>query len=228
MKMNSMVDAAVERFELLNIEDEKKADEFKKKAQKYITFYNFLLQIYPLKNLNLLRLQVYLVALLKKLPKKSKDRINLDEMLELDYYKLEKLGKDDKTGIDISLTYGEGELVGISETANFRVSEEQEEYLDDIIKKINDIYGIGLTEDDKIIIDHYEEMFKQDKSLMDIAKANSYDDLVSTFAKSYFKRGLIKNKKKNDKLVKEIFGNHNLQNFMINYLAKKIYDEVNK
>lgn len=228
VKMNSIVDAAVKRFEFLNCEDEKKADEFKKKAQKYITFYNFLLQIYPLKNLNLLRLQIYLVALLKKLPKKSKDRINLDEMLELDYYKLEKLGKDEKTGVDISLTYGEGELVGISETANSRIAEEQEEYLDDIIKKINDIYGIGLTEDDKIIIDHYEEMFKQDKSLMDIAKANSYDDLVSAFAKSYFKRGLIKNKKKNDKLVKEIFGNHNLQNFMINYLAKKIYDEVNK
>ena len=181
-----------------------------------------------LKNLNLLRLQVYLVALLKKLPKKGKERIKLDDMLELDYYKLEKLGKNDKTGIDISLTYGEGELVGISETANSRVSEEHEEYLDDIIKKINDIYGIGLTEDDKIIIDHYEEMFKQDKTLMDIAKANSYDDLVNTFAKSYFKRGLIKTKKKNDKLVKEIFGNHNLQNFMINYLAKKIYDEVNK
>ncbi|EPB8165926.1 type I restriction endonuclease subunit R [Clostridium perfringens] len=228
VKMNSIVDAAVERFNVLNIEDEKKADEFKKKAQKYITFYNFLLQIYPLKNLNLLRLQVYLVALLKKLPKKGKERIKLDDMLELDYYKLEKLGKDDKTGIDISLTYGEGELVGISETANSRVSEEHEEYLDDIIKKINDIYGIGLTEDDKIIIDHYEEMFKQDKTLMDIAKANSYDDLVNTFAKSYFKRGLIKTKKKNDKLVKEIFGNHNLQNFMINYLAKKIYDEVNK
>ncbi|MDB2060223.1 type I restriction endonuclease subunit R [Clostridium perfringens] len=228
VKMNSIVDAAVERFNVLNIEDEKKADEFKKKAQKYITFYNFLLQIYPLKNLNLLRLQVYLVALLKKLPKKGKERIKLDDMLELDYYKLEKLGKNDKTGIDISLTYGEGELVGISETANSRVSEEHEEYLDDIIKKINDIYGIGLTEDDKIIIDHYEEMFKQDKTLMDIAKANSYDDLVNTFAKSYFKRGLIKTKKKNDKLVKEIFGNHNLQNFMINYLAKKIYDEVNK
>ena len=228
VKMNSIVDAAVERFNVLNIEDEKKADEFKKKAQKYITFYNFLLQIYPLKNLNLLRLQVYLVALLKKLPKKGKERIKLDDMLELDYYKLEKLGKNDKTGIDISLTYGEGELVGISETANSRVSEEHEEYLDDIIKKINNIYGIGLTEDDKIIIDHYEEMFKQDKTLMDIAKANSYDDLVNTFAKSYFKRGLIKTKKKNDKLVKEIFGNHNLQNFMINYLAKKIYDEVNK
>ena len=34
-------------------DDEKKSDEFKKKCQKYITFYNFLIQIYPIKNLNL-------------------------------------------------------------------------------------------------------------------------------------------------------------------------------
>lgn len=61
-----------------------------------ITFYNFLLRIYPLKNLNLLRLQVYLVALLKKMPKKGKKRVNLDDILSLDYYKLQKLSKDEK------------------------------------------------------------------------------------------------------------------------------------
>ena len=139
---------------------EKRADEFKKKCQKYITFYNFLIQIYPFKNLNLLRLQVYLVALLRKLPKKGKERIDIDHMLSLDYYKLQKLGNDDKKGEDISLYHGEGELVGISETATSRVAEEDEEYLDDIIKKINDVFGVGLTEEDRIIIDQYEEMFK--------------------------------------------------------------------
>ncbi len=227
-KMNSIIDKGVERYCFIEADDEKQADEFKKKAQKYITFYNFLLQIYPLKNLNLLRLQVYLVALLKKLPKKGKEKVNLDDVLSLDYYKLQKLGKDDKKGTDISLVYGEGELVGISENAESRINEEQEEYLDDIIKRINDVFGIGLTEEDRIIIDQYEEMFKQDKNIMDIAKANSYEDLVNTFAKSYFKRGIVKTKNRNDRLVKEILTNANLQNFMVHYLAEKIYDEANK
>lgn len=227
-KMNSIIDKGVERYCFLEAEDEKKADEFKKKCQKYITFYNFLLQIYPLKNLNLLKLQVYLVALLKKMPKKGKERVDLDEMLSLDYYKLQKLGVNDKKGEDISLTYGEGELVGISENAEARVNEEEAEYLADIIQRINDVFGVGLTEDDRIIIDQYEEMFKNDKNIMDIAKANSYEDLVNTFAKSYFKRGIVKSKNRNDRLVKEILTNGNLQNFMIHYLAEKIYQEANK
>lgn len=227
-KMNNIIDKAVERYCYIEEEDEKTADEFKKKCQKYITFYNFLIQIYPFKNLNLLRLQVYLVALLRKLPKKGKERIDIDDMLSLDYYKLQKLGYDDKKGEDISLHHGEGELVGISETATSRVSEEDEEYLDDIIKKINDVFGVGLTEEDRIIIDQYEEMFKNDKNIMDIARANSYEDLVSTFGKSYFKRGIVKTKNRNDRLVKEILTNNNLQNYMVHYLAEKIYTEANR
>ena len=63
---------------------------------------------------------------------------------------------------------------------------------------------------------------------MDIAKANSYEDLVSTFAKIYFKRGIVKAKNRNDRIMKEILTNANLQNFMIHYLAEKIYDHVHK
>lgn len=226
-KMNSIIDKGVERYCFIEGDNEDEADEFKKKSQKYITFYNFLLQIYPLKNLNLLRLQVYLVALLKKLPKKGKERVNLDDILSLDYYKLQKLGKDEKQGNDISLSYGDGELVGISENATSRIAENNEEHLDDIIQRINDMFGIGLTEEDRIVIDQYEEMFKADQNIMDIAKANSYEDLVNTFAKTYFKRGIVKAKNRNDRLMKEILTNNNLQNFMIHYLAEKIYDQAN-
>ena len=227
-KMNNIIDKAVERYCYLEANNEEEADEFKKKCQKYITFYNFLLQIYPLKNLNLLKLQIYLVALLKKLPKKSKDRIDLDDILTLDYYKLKKLGEDDKKGVDISLSSGDSVLTGISENAVSRINEEDEEYLDDIISRINDVFGIGLTEEDRIHIDGFEQIFKQNDKLMEVAKNNSYEDLVDVFTRMYFKRGIVKAKRGNDRLVKEIFTNNNLENFMINYFAKKIYDEARK
>lgn len=227
-KMNNIVDKAVERYHYIKADNEEEADEFKKKCQKYITFYNFLLQIYPLKNLNLLRLQIYLVALLKKLREGGKKKLNLDNMLSLDYYKLKKLGKDDKKGVDISLSYGDGILTGISENAVSRVNEDNEEYLDDIINRINDVFGIGLTEEDRIHIDGFEKIFKQNDKLMEVAKNNSYEDLVDVFARMYFKRGIVKAKNRNDRLVREIFTNNNLENFMINYFAEKLYDEAKK
>ncbi|WP_287892364.1 MULTISPECIES: hypothetical protein [Romboutsia] len=75
---------------------------------------------------------------------------------------------------------------------------------------------------------YYEEMFKSDKNIMDIAKANSYEDLVSAFAKNHFKRGIVKTKNRNDRLVKELLTNNNFQNYMIHYLAEKIYAEANR
>ena len=39
---------------------------------------------------------------------------------------------------------------------------------------------------------------------MDIAKVNSYEDLVKIVAKSHFKRGIVKAKNRNGKLVREI------------------------
>ena len=75
---------------------------------------------------------------------------------------------------------------------------------------------------------YYEEMFKRDKNIMDIAKANSYEDLVSAFAKNHFKRGIVKTKNRNDRLVKELLTNNNFQNYMIHYLAEKIYAEANR
>ena len=69
-----------------------------------------------------------------------------------DYYKLKKLGKDESHRSDILLSYDEGELVGISENTTLRISEDNEEYLDDIIQRINHVFGICLTEEYKIII----------------------------------------------------------------------------
>ena len=226
--MDNIMDKGVERYCYLEEEDEKCADEFKKKCQKYITFYNFLIQIYPIKNANLLRLHIYLVSLLKKLPRKHKDRIDLDEMLALDYYKLQKLSSDNVKGSDISLYEGEGELVGISENAVSRVSNADDEYFDDIIKKINDVFGIGLVESDKIMIDTNEEMFKQDEKVINTAQNNTLEDFIEIFKKSYFKRGIVKTKKINDRFAKEVLTNENLQNYMIHYLAQKIYSEVNQ
>ncbi len=160
--MNNIIDSGVYKYCELEEENEEEADGFKKKSRKFVSMYNFLIQVYPMKNLNFLRLRTYLSALIKKLPKKHSERLDLDDMLTLDYYKIKKMGKDDVTGEDISLHSGEGELRGLSERDGSSVSEKQEEYLDDIIKKVNEIYGKDLTEDDRIALNECEDELKND------------------------------------------------------------------
>lgn len=205
-----------------------KADNFKKNSRKFVSIYNFLIQVYPMKNLNFLRLRTYLSALVKKLPRKHSERLNLDDMLTLDYYKIKKMGKDDITGEDISLHSGEGELRGVSERDCSNISEKQEEYLDDIIKKVNEIYGKDLTEDDRITLSECEDELKNNPEIIDIAKANSFEDWEKVFEDRYLNKVFFSINKKNSDFAMEIMRDSSLKNFMIHHLARVIYEYVNK
>ena len=61
-KMNNLIDRAVERFEK---HEEEEQEEFRVMAIKYLRAYNFIIQIYPLKNSNLFKLYLYLSGLVK-------------------------------------------------------------------------------------------------------------------------------------------------------------------
>ena len=226
--MNNIIDSGVYKYREIEEESEEEADEFKKKSRKFVSMYNFLIQVYPMKNLNFLRLRTYLSALIKKLPKKHSERLDLDDMLTLDYYKIKKMGKDDVTGEDISLHSGEGELRGLSERDESSVSEKQEEYLDDIIKKVNEIYGKDLTEDDRIALNECEDELKNDPDIVDIAKANSFEDWEKVFEDRYFNKAFFSIKKKNSAFAMDMLRDRNLKSFMIHHLASVIYRYVNK
>lgn len=61
-KINNLIDRAVERFEK---HEEEEQEEFRVMAIKYLRAYNFIIQIYPLKNSNLFKLYLYLSGLVK-------------------------------------------------------------------------------------------------------------------------------------------------------------------
>ena len=60
-------------------------NKFRVMAIKYLRAYNFIIQIYPLKNSNLFKLYLYISGLVKKLPKfDNGGKLNLDDLLSLD------------------------------------------------------------------------------------------------------------------------------------------------
>lgn len=98
-KMNNLIDRAVERFEK---HEEEEQEEFRVMAIKYLRAYNFIIQIYPLKNSNLFKLYLYLSGLVKKLPKfDNGGKLHLDDLLSLDYYKTKQIAEEFKNIDDL-------------------------------------------------------------------------------------------------------------------------------
>jgi len=215
-KLNSLLDEGVEIF--LTFDDEMK-DDFKGKAREYINLYKFLLQIYPIKKLDLLKLYVYLIGLYKKLPKDVLTGVDLDEILSIDYYKISKISEG-----NISISKGEGDLTGVGNGRGGK--EEKLEGLDEIIARINDIYGIGLTEENKVMFENIEKIFIGDPKLQQMAKVNSQEDFTKMFGKSHFKRGLIRQKKDFSEIIMNILSNEGLSKYLMNVIAEKVYEEM--
>lgn len=221
--MNNIIDKGVERFQLLN---EEQQEEFKVLAVKYIRIYNFLIQIYPLKNVNLYKLQIYLIGLVKKMPKDDGGgKVNLDTVLSLDYYRLQQIAGEGKDGENISLGDSIAEpLPGFTAGGANRKKEEELEALDSIIDRINKMFGMNLTEGDRLVFEQMAEDFKDMANLKDRARVNSYDEFRESFAKKEFLRGVIKRKASNQNIFNKVLNDPSFKNFIIEEIARELYN----
>lgn len=227
-RLNALTDLGVQRY--LEYDEENRED-FKKTSIKYIRYYNFLLQIYEILNPNLYKLQVYLSGLLKKLPKdKVDDKICLDSLIELDSFKIKQIAGEGSKGENISIreiTIEERILKGPTRGSASRIQEEEIENLDTIIKRINKVFGLNLTENDKLSLDQLEGDFLYNEQLQNRAKSNTKDDFIESFNKDFMKM-LVQRMSKNQDFFTRIIKDKNLQSFIIKNIAENLYENFTK
>lgn len=216
-KLNSIVDEVIEVY--MTYDDEMK-EKFRGVAREYINLYKFLLNITTLPNVEFLKLYLFIVGVYKRLPKDPSYSLDLDAILALDYYKLKKTSEG-----DISISQGQGELVGIGGGSS-KKKEEELEGLDLILNRINEVYGVNLSESDKVMFENVSESFSADPKIKQIAMANTKEDFIDVFGKNHFKKGLIRQKKTFATLVTEIMKNETLSTYLMNTIAEKLYSEM--
>lgn len=227
-RLNALTDLAVERYLKL---DEDEREDFKKTSIKYIRYYNFLLQIYEILNPNLYKLVVYLFGLVKKLPKgEIGEKICLDSLVELDSFKIKQIAGDGSKGKNISLievSEDDKTLIGPTDGAASRAKEEELETLETIIEKINKVFGLDLTENDKLSLDQLEGDFVHNEQLQSRAKSNTKEDFIDSFDKDFMKM-LVQRMSKNQDFFTRIIKDKTLQNFIVKNIAENLYESFTK
>jgi len=224
--MDNLVNEAIERFK--NIELVEKQDEFKTYVIKFFRAYNFLIQIYPIKKTSLYEMYIYLSGLIKKFPKESFSKIELDNLLSLDFYKLKRMNGDEINGEDISLEKGdEKELKGFA-TGGSRTKEKEEEDLNSLIERINDLFGLDLSDEDRLsFYDQPLEAHKKNEDLKDIAKVNTYAEFEEQFKKGYFLKMMLDKKSTNEVLFNKIFTDNSFKSYLLENMSHELYRHFN-
>jgi len=135
-KLHPIIDECVDRFNLLE-EEEDKID-FKIKAKQFVKLYGQLACIIPFENLAWEKLHWFLKFLIPKLKVAERDREELDELLEsvdLSTYALERVRLNQAIGLDQEETELEPENPNVR---GYHEQGEDESPLDEIIRAFNE------------------------------------------------------------------------------------------
>lgn len=152
-RLQALLAPAVERYQALN---DDKQDLFKSTLARFIRIYSFITQVHRLYDKSIHMYSTYTKFLLKLLPKKSGEKVDLDDKIFLEYYKLTKT-------FDGSITLESTEEGFKPVTGDAGRVERKKEPLTVLIEQINAKWGTNFTEMDKVIEQLRNDMAKDDK-----------------------------------------------------------------
>ncbi len=161
--------------EMLNNEQ---IDLLKKDMKIFTHLYQFLSQIITFKDVELEKLYVFLVALIKKLPYEIvKMPYDVLSSVELDSYKIQY-----QYTANLSLESGNSSENGLSPADAHPNIEEETDFLSNIIKTLNDTFGLELTDEDRVEFYRMKDKLYSNEELMSFFnKENTRDNIQDKF-----------------------------------------------
>lgn len=176
VKVNKVLDRICDQA--LDSLDDEQQEIFRKRCRRFSNLYNFLSQIITFQDKDLAQLSPFCLALYKKLPyKKSNLPYQVLDETVLDSYKVKYMGLQ-----KIGLTDGDAAVKGQTAGQDFATPQDELDFLSNIVKMLNDTYGLELTEDDKVELNKMRQRVIDDDELMGYFNTdNARDDVKKMF-----------------------------------------------
>jgi len=219
--LKANTDTAVERWNLLD--DETKVD-FKSLCRNYVAAYSFLAQIVPFKDPDLEELYYYTKMLERRLLlDNGGGTVDIDDSVVLTHLRTQIIAQSE----DLSLSKGSEDPMdpAIVESSGGK-KEDDTELLSKLIADLNDRFGLNLTDADRIWFEQQQQHYANDPDLMEVAKANDYDNFEMHFV-PLVADGLIERHEANEDLFKAFFNQPDFQRMMTRALSMSLYNHFN-
>ena len=173
-KLHAALAPIVDRYKALE-KDEQAA--FRGHLTEYVRLYAFLSQIIPFSDADLERLYHFARLLARKLPV-ERDRlpVEIQRNIDIESYRVQKT-----SGGKIKLERGAAELAPVNIQAILTSIPDDMEPLSLIIRELNQRFGTGFSEEDRVFIQQLEERLASDSALEASLRVNTRDNARLTF-----------------------------------------------
>ena len=195
-KLSGIIKPAIDRYE--RIEGESRKDEFKGKIRGFNNLYGFVTQVCRMFDKNLHKFSIFCKYLAKVLPRDSQEKVNLDDELLLEYYKIQKSSEG-----KIALKGDSVAQVSPQTATECGTSEKVKEKLSEILARFNQKWGTNFTEMDKVI-EQIVGDFELDKHIMGAIKRKDYSNAEGLYNRD-FKKVVASRYEKNQDFFEKLF-----------------------
>lgn len=205
-KLQPILDAVVERWQAITDDTEK--EDFRSILQSYIRLYGYVSQIISFKDIGLEKLYVFARGLNRKLPKrKGKLPYEVIDAVDLDSLRIQKTFEE----VQINLEKQNGGTA--VRTTTTKHTEDEKDLLSNIIKTLNDIYGVEFNDEDKSDLGKMHEKLHEHEELRDVMSSDNtlqnmrykFDKVVDDLLLDFVHNKLDLYKKLTDPQVNAIF-----------------------
>jgi type I restriction enzyme R subunit len=145
------------------LDDEDDQQEFKSKIQSFSRLYSYISQIINFAEVEWEKLYVFLRYLNKKLPKEKAEQIDITDSVDLDSLRIQMMGES-----TLSLENVQGEVYPMSPDGSGTAQEPEYTLLSYIIQRINEVYGIELSDEDKVDLEHVSGKIERNEELKQV------------------------------------------------------------
>ena len=219
-KLYGYVGPAVDRFRALTPEEQ---DEFKKQLDQWLRLYAFLAQIMPFGDVELEKFYAFGKYLHLKLPRQEMgDRLQLNDEVALDYYRLQKIADNESMVLESGEAYG---LRGNAETGMTRDKEEKA-HLSEIIHVLNDRFSTDFTDGDKLFFDQIEQELVSDETLIYQAQNNPVETFRYGFDELFIEK-FIDRMEQNQDIFARVMGDKEFGDLVKEWMLNKVYKRIN-
>lgn len=171
--LHKYIDPAVDRFLQL---PEKEGEEFRSTLSTFVRVYGFITQIAPFQSVPVHKFYTYSRLLLRKLPVRGRVALDLDDEVEMRYYRLEEKSKG---RIDL-VRETPGVVDGITE-AGTGADHKKKSPLSSIIEVLNKAFGTEFSEADRLFFEQIEADIMQDEEVCRAARSNTMGNFSYAF-----------------------------------------------
>lgn len=222
-KITSLLKPVVDRYSDLDLDKRNKARDT---MLKFTRAYGFITQLVRIDDKELFKDYLFVSHLFRLLPRNKVDIIDISDKIKLEYASLKESFKG---AIILDKQAGEVKPQGFKPSIT---KQKKVDVLSRIVDKVNDRYGEGLSEADKVALTSVSNMLMDDpeikKNLTRYAQDNNPDMFIKSIFPEKFNQILVQCYLSNDEAFKKLMENQEFQKSVMNIMAQEFYKELRK